>query len=1203
MLKNVRLHIETDEEKQNILEEKLARHITDTHNSNVNAFQRHIPSLLPLITGISSKTLSIFCNKYGEYNIVDYGQGRTLYGLHPQQEINEQYKNFAKRSQKISLVDKNNNPKTSYEQKDLKDENTNSLVELESYKKWMSYGAFPSEVDCLVVLGCGLGTHLHYLIENHNIKHVIVYEPENQYFASSCLVSDWRALLELAKSNGTGLYMQIGKDGRDIIKDMTELRTQFPITEFYLYQHYNHPIFSSINLALTNEPWQSLESKGISFYQSENYLDYCPVWTTPVSLEEYSDVDNNDSRLNANLEAFKRYLPNIYKQFVDYSPRKWIAAQSATDEINLIKKDTLVSWYGKSPKEDCRINFEGFSDQPNKDGLELGYTGTKLAHYLHYKFVKATERLIEEEEEQSPLPENIQSIIMFGLGVGYQLEYLLESHTIENIFVCEPNPDFFYASLYTIDWQYLLEKLDQSKARLYLNVGDGGTSLFRDLLNQFYSIGPYILSNTYFYQSYYNAELNNTIAQMREQLRIVIVMGEYFDHAYYGISHTKEILSRSVPVLCNEPASKLSIQDKEVPILLIGNGPSLDHSIETIKELQDQAILITCGTSLQVMQRNGITPDFHAEIEQNRTTHDWAVLIDDLEYLKNINLISCNGIHPDTCELYKNVYIAFKEGESSTVSALNVIGESSVEKLHYSFPTVANFACNLFSVMGFESIYLVGIDLGFIDDKHHHSVQSSYYKDNGDECYNYADKNNTSLVVPGNFRATVNTKHEFKMSKQIIEQLLGKVSKTSTFYNCSDGAKIVGAASLKLENVLVVNTKEDKLKALDSIKNKAYFIPDGNSFIERFNQQYYTNTLNGELDVLEKLIGQDVSTYDDADKLIRKQKELLFHSYKNGNSLLFYFLYGTINYANAVLSKLSHFSGENQPASYGLLEGIRLWKNSFSEIKKLICAEDTEYDVSCRYISERESLLDRTYVARKKILIVTNSVSTKGSMEFALHNTLRKETNIKIADYQEVFELDDKHFDLVVYHRDKQSTCCDKTIDVFESFDFPIYGSKNTTAIIYNSESEKVRQRSPDLPHVIFLSALIDSSDFEKRSMTYVSNLACYYAITAGVHEHNCDLMLFKYQLGEDYCEEEFEKLTSYSLRERDTALDFGWYILVYFDSDKSVNRLLKNGTRGKYIRSQLTPENRINAVYDQEMITKIRDYQEETVPVLVDGS
>jgi hypothetical protein len=725
MLKNIRLHIEKDEQKQAELDDNLAKQIIETHNSNINAFQRNIPSLVPYVQNTNLANYSIFANKYGENNIVDYGMGRTFYGFHPEEEVLEQ----------LSRIEQHC-PKVEFQTQHLSHEDDSqaalSIEELASVKLRHQQLPMPYDIECLVVLGCGLGIHLSHLLKHHKIKNLLIYEPELQYFQCSVMTTSWQKIFTLAKEHNTAIFLQLEKDGRDLIQDINELIEHCAISSFHLYKHYNHQVFDSLHKDLSERNWSEIENSGFKLKSKESYLDFLPGWTPNIDLATHYLLTAPDDKLAKNLNAFKKFFPEIYEEYKDYSPQKWLPIANSEGEVNLIKIDSLHSWYGESPKTDCTLNFENFNEQPNKDGLALGYNGTKLAHYIHYQFVKETEELLKQtEEEVGALPDKVPSIIMFGLGVGYQLEKLLDEHTVEKLFICEPNPDFFYASLFAIDWQAIFETVEKSETRIYLNIGDDGTNLFRDLLSQFYAIGPYILNSTYFYQSYYNASLNSAISQLREQLQVVISMGEYFDHAYYGIAHTKEGMRRKLPILAANPASKLNYDDKEVPIFIVGNGPSLDSSIDTIKEWQGQAIVVSCGTTLQALHRHGITPDFHAEIEQNRTTYDWAVLIGDLEYLKNITLISCNGIHPDTCDLYKDVLIAFKEGESSTVSALNVLDRENYTTLLNDFPTVRNFAIDLFSTIGFTSIYLIGVDLGFVDVKHHHSKSSGNYQDYG----------------------------------------------------------------------------------------------------------------------------------------------------------------------------------------------------------------------------------------------------------------------------------------------------------------------------------------------------------------------------------------------------------------------------------------------------------------------------------------
>ena len=1011
MLKNIRLHIEKDEKKQVELDEKLAIKIIETHSNNINAFQRNIPSLLPHVKKTELANYSIFVNKYGENNIVDYGMGRTFYGFHPEEEVLEQLSRIEQHCPKVvfqkQLSNNENNTHAAF-----------SIQDLESVKIRDQQPPMPYEIECLVVLGCGLGIHLSHLLKQHKIKNLLIYEPEIQYFQCSVMTTSWQDIFTLAKAHNTSIFLQLEKDGRDLIQDINELIEHSAISSFHLYKHYNHKVFDSLHKDLCERSWNEIENSGFKLKSKENYLDYLPSWTPNIDIATQCLLKAPNDKLTNNLKAFKKFFPEIYKQFKEYTPQKWLPIINSEGEVNLIKIDSLDTCYGQSPRHDCSLNFENFNEQPNKDGLVLGYRGTKLAHYIHYQFVKETEELLKQAEENvGALPDNVPSIIMFGLGVGYQLEKLLDEHTVEKLFICEPNPDFFYASLFAIDWQTIFETVETSESRIYLNIGDDGTNLFRDLLNQFYAIGPYILNSTYFYQSYYNASLNSAISQLREQLQVVIAMGEYFDHAYYGIAHTKEGMKRKIPVLAADPASKLSYDDKDVPIFIVGNGPSLDSSIEAIKEWQGQAIVVSCGTTLQALHRNSITPDFHAEIEQNRSTFDWAVLIGDLEYLKNITLISCNGIHPDTCDLYKDVMIAFKEGESSTVSALNVLGRKNFTTLLNAFPTVSNFVIDLFSTIGFTNIYLIGVDLGFVDVKHHHSKSSGYYQEDGKETYNYADSANTSLIVPGNFRPRVNTKHEFKVSRQVIEQVTAVKSKEQAFYNCSDGAKIQGTLPIRPDELLIVTTEQQKEQIIKKLNTTIFSSKGLDNYVEKFEKMFSQTLLIEELSAFETLLEKEVSNENDILNIINRQKEMLFTSYKNGKSLLFYYLYGTVNYANATLTKLAASKSGQTNAVIQSKEAVFKWANTINILNRLMqLSPDRQYfDTSGFRVWKREQLVLSEKVAGTTLLAISSSSIIRKCITWSV-----KDKYSFIEDFQVIDDIQKieptKKYDFVIYY-------------------------------------------------------------------------------------------------------------------------------------------------------------------------------------------
>lgn len=1189
MLKNIRLHIEKDEEKQVALEEKLAKHISITQKDNINAFQRYIPSLLSYVKRAKSQNISIFCNKYSRFNIVDYGVGRVFYGFEPEQEISSQVETFRKHSLYVAIA-----PELQRIHSEA-GENPSGLHNLSAYKHHMGNGPFSDECECLVVLGIGLGQHIKQLIEISNIKHLIIYEPELQYFNCSVMVTPWREILELAKQKGTAIYLQLERDGRDLINDIVELGESFAVKRFYLYQHYHHPVFNSLYKAFNQNSWSTLVDKGISFKMHEQSDEYCPLWTPPIMLEQYDNVDTTAQRFQDNLTAFKHYFPKIHKEFADYQPKKWLPVSNSTGQINIINMDNLTSWYSDDPSDDCIFNFDNYSEQPNKDGLVLGYTGEKLKHYIHYKFVKETEELLKDiEEEQGALPSTIKSLIMFGLGVGYQIEHLMSKHKVEKLFICEPNRDFFYASLFAIDWAQIIQTIDQQEGRLYINIGDDGTNLFRDLLNQFYSIGPYILNQTYFYQSYYNAALSHSISQLREQLQIVISMGEYFDHARYGIAHTKEAFMREYPHMVKGAATKLSFDDKEVPVFLVGNGPSLDNAIQAIIQWQDRAIIVSCGTSLHTLYKNAIIPDFHAEIEQNRTTFDWAARIGDFDYLKSVSLISCNGIHPDTCELYKDVLIAFKEGESSTVSTLNVLGQNNYEALKFSFPTVSNFALNFFIKLGFKQLYLFGVDLGFTDNTKHHSVQSGYYDDKGSPLYDYAEKNNTSLIAQGNFRKTVFTKQEFKIAKIIMEQSFA--ASQIECYNTSDGVRIVGSLPLHTDEILLLSTPEQKQECIIRLRERCFARHCKDSFVSKYEDMFSKATLNKELSMFKKRLEQYVENFEQAELLIESQKRMLFASYQQGRSLLFYFLYGTVNYANVVMNKVAYsFAGGG--FSESKFNQVRvMWLSSFAKISSALHDRSFDFDASSTFPAERMISCIRRTLKNKRVLILSDSKVIDNAIDTLITSWSCgcNYTCVKQTDFVDSYDEYSNKFDYVIYYaNDDFENRFNNVENIFCQF----FANADIFCVTNQLISQACLSRAKD--NVCFMSFPGDFLDISQppqcNTLERVS-LSILYLTDI----RRFTLLIPKYTLSENVSIDDLIDFEDYA------ETNFYDLNIVVGSSKKNLNidqSLMNNGTRPMYLGVGLSPEKLCLSYVTDKAIEKRKKHFLEVHNYLVDDT
>lgn len=1138
MLKDIRIHLDADEEKQSELEKELAERAIRNFRRNHAAFKAFVPSLADKIEQGKTHDIAIFTNQYGEFNIVNYSNGLALYDLEPEKEIHTQY---SEKSLHCTYCDLERDVAFPSEENDI----------TPIYNKYVSQPPLVENIDVLVVMGLGLGLHIRTLVERHNIKHLVIYEPEEQYFLASLYALDWKVVLETAKSKGTALYFQLKNDGTSLMNDIEELKTHVPIAGFYFYRHYNFNTFNVIENALLTKSWEQLKRDSIGRQLRESQENILPQWNKTISMTNLI-LAQKEGRFARNINAFKRYVPNIAKEFESYQPSYWFPMQNHVGEVNVLSRVSLANWYSDSLFKDARINFENFEEYPNKDGLILGYNGVKLKHYYHFQFVKKAEKLLKEAgDKTSKLPQQIKSLILFGIGP--QLETLFENNEVEKLFICEPNRDLFNASLYLIDWAEILKQIDESGGRLYINVGDDGSNLFRDLLNQFYSVGPYILANTYFYQTYHNTTMVQTISQLREQLQVVIAMGENFDHARYGIAHTKETISRKYPLLISNAGKRLSLADKDVPVFIVGNGPSLDSAIDTIKLLKGKAIVVSCGTALMPLYKNGIVPDFHAEIEQNRSTFDWSCRIEDFDFLKQVDLLSCNGIHPDTCELFRNTFIAFKEGESSTVSSLNLLGEKNYEELQFAYPTVSNFAINLFTLLGFQQLYLFGIDLGFAQQDKHHSKQSGYYDNEGNEKYSYKERHNTNIVVPGNFRQTVFTKYEFKVSKAIIERTLAKAQ--IDCFNTSDGALIKGTKPLTVEDILLVSTESEKIEALRKIKTKAFqSLPDDYNFLAKYDEFYLQPTLEEQLNDFVEITEEVFKTTEDAERYTEKLKEKLLSSYQQGKSLLFYYLYGTVNFANSAFSKLL-YSAEAESDKVDRLNSLRdTWLLTIKTIRSAILQEHQTFDHVSSFVPEREAVFMR-----------------EQSQPFVASSTLSDTQNLFIEKYLNAVAGEKKHW-LVDSGKSDVTLLCNAQKQMTSIIDVP--KSSIITQVDENTEVHVIERYLTNPFTVVFhhpefnFKCDVDAYLNSEKPLYHAINKASW-VVKAWIQRNIAQLIIPKlYFVGES--KEISEGLRSYAeivldkLSDDMHYIDFPNYIMVPKDSAQYSDYIVdKLGNRG----------------------------------------
>lgn len=880
MRKAIQLFIE-DEESQLEKEEALLPVVTKNYTKSLKCFQRIVPSVYQLLENYTFQHSSIFANKDGELDIVESSSGSVFYGKDPKKSVAQHVEQFLAAPQSLVLTQPDGSAISS---------------------------TTPSHEQAIIIFGIGLGQHILALMQSADIKHIIIYEPNLDLLFCSLYTEFWPIIFDLARSQNVSLYFQVPNNGKSLFADLSELHNAFGINSLWVYFHYHSSEFDDIKDELSSNDWRI--GRDLRHHINEKtFEDYLPKWPPVVTDTSWSGENLNYEVFTNNLSAFKKYFPDIAEEFANYTPINWEVVANSSGEVNLFNLKYKTYLLGDKSKEESENIYTMFKGNPSRDELVLNYSGGKLYPHFHYRTaVRIQDKFKKVTKESTILHRDIKSLLLFGVGNGYQLQRLLDSHEVGKLFIYEPNRDFFYSSLFSIDWAALLEKMDANESSIYLNVGDDGSNLVEDFLTQFDRAGSYNLANMFLFKSYDNDVLEPTLNNLREEIRLVIGLSDNFENSRYIISHSKWAVENNFKYLLKKETAPSVLN--EVPVFVVGNGPSLDNLIPILKEEHANAIVISCGTALQVLYKNDIVPDYHVDLEINRSPYDWLIRLGDNEYLKKINLISGNGVHPDVIKSYKNAFLTLKEGEAATLIIESLFSEHKFSSLKYSYPTVSNFAIDCALELGFKQIYLFGVDLGFVDQKHHHSQQSGYYLEDGKELIEYTKVYNTSLTVEGNFRPLVNTKHEFKMSKTIMELALENATHDVDVYNLNDGAKIKGTIPLVPENMLILSDNRKKKRVIDWIENTAHQVLGSEVFSKRFHQEIKNSDLLYGFSLLEEVMSVPFESRNDAEMAVIQNRETIIELFVDGKPIVMYYLHGSVNYVNTMLSKALNMSND-----------------------------------------------------------------------------------------------------------------------------------------------------------------------------------------------------------------------------------------------------------------------------------------------------
>ncbi len=398
---------------------------------------------------------------------------------------------------------------------------------------------------------------------------------------------------------------------------------------------------------------------------------------------------------------------------------------------------------------------------------------------------------------------------IYGIGGGFVLEAMNEEYEgFEALFVYEPFVDFFGISAYFVDYETLFAKCEE----LFLRVGEAPASseIRAFFLRHRYAALYPRLELTLFDAPQIESVKNSVAIESASLLRGV---GSYEDEMIGWRNSQKNCPYSNLKYPIYTGAKKRF----DFPIFVVGNGASLDDSVEFLAKNQDKMIIFSAGTALKTLLKHGVKPDFQIEIE--RTDYLGGILRE--VGAGDIDMIAANVVDPDTLSATRGEkYLFFRDYAASSYI------DNPKFLIKNSSPFVGNAAFSLALSMS-KNVYLCGIDVGYKKGRTIHSKDSIYNETN--------ELPEGSVRVAANFEESeIYSNQLYNLSRNVLEFAIYD-NKECNVFNVSDGAMVAGAkpcmeptlSALDKRNVLL------EIKSMFSDKADEVFQKNGMPYIEK----------------------------------------------------------------------------------------------------------------------------------------------------------------------------------------------------------------------------------------------------------------------------------------------------------------------------------------------------------------------------------
>lgn len=240
-----------------------------------------------------------------------------------------------------------------------------------------------------------------------------------------------------------------------------------------------------------------------------------------------------------------------------------------------------------------------------------------------------------------------------------------------------------------------------------------------------------------------------------------------------------------------DPSFKELYKKYDCPVILASGGPSLTKQLPLLKQIKNNCIIISAGSTINSLLAADIVPDYVVTMDGGESNY---------LHFKNIKSFDFDLIYS-----LGNAWKIERDFKGNRYSFC-FYGEDSIQKriregLGKDLPmlstggTVAITALEVASKISTGPIAIIGQDLAYTNNKSH-AENNNHYSELNDDFF----KEDMVFEVEGYYGEPVKTNHQFNSMRKSIERLYVMMHNQHTIYNCTEGGvKINGMPQLDFE--------------------------------------------------------------------------------------------------------------------------------------------------------------------------------------------------------------------------------------------------------------------------------------------------------------------------------------------------------------------------------------------------------------------